>query len=650
MKKKSESEKIREKMDEVSPLEIRIHNPLSYITSMQQEQQIINKLTSQEGFKKTAGQESYVVTNDINTEASTTPITKSPLVYIDPMFDPILFLFPKDRLDEINKRLRHYYETNPIVGSAIDLHVSVPITDFSLECANQKNQNYWNDWKDRIGLMEYLRAMIHDYWLLGESFLVPIWDMYNYEISHFNQYPPENIDIIQTYVTPKKMFLLKPDPKLKEKLKSASEFDQRILAMMDPDFVEALKRNKPYFLGDSDKVIYLARTTTKYRSRGISILSRCLKDLLYIDKLRLLQLTFADRHLFPMKIFKLGSAQHGWIPSKSQFIKLQNLLAQNASDPNFSLLWHFGLEVEYVGTKDKIANLIPEFEFAYKNIMAGLFVNEELIHGGVSATVRDNTHMRVLMQRYNEIREKIERVLILHVFLPVARLKKMYKGNVGDYMKSLEKNAINYAKSKNIKLGKNGIAPWDIYVKANQGKIDISAFDIPRPIWKRINIFNNITEQQNIINLEEKGKIPLSYVLEMLGFDPAIVQKKLEEEESTRFDRVYREVKEELSKTQGIREKILEGKKIKDILKETPPDVVSKEPGTSFGESSSGGLFGGLGDLGGLGGGPAPSTGDLGGLPPLEVPQAPETPSEIGGGLGGIGELPKPTAEGGGEL
>jgi hypothetical protein len=580
----------------------------------------------------------YTIQGDVYGETTQTPVSKAPILYIDPLFDPMLFLFPKDRIDEINKRLRHYYETNPIVGSAIDLHVSVPITDFVLECTDKNNQKYWNDWKDRVGLIEMLRQLIHDYWLLGEGIALPIWDKYTLEISHFNQYPPENVEIVQTYVSPTKLFFLKPDPNLIKKINSNNPADKELVNLMSPDFVKALRKNALYPLGDSSTVIYLARISTKYKSRGTSILMRCLKDLLYMDKLRLLQITFVDRHLFPLKIFKLGSEQHGWIPSKAHFMKLKEVLAQNQSDPSFGIIWNFALNVDYVGTKDKIANLIPEFEFAIKQIMAGLFVNEEIIHGGIPSSVRDTVSMRVLMQRYNDVREKIERILITHVFLPMARNRKLFKKDAIENIKNWERKASTlYEKQTGKKVRGDKPVPFEYFIKANYGELDISAFDIPRPIWKRINIFNNLSEQQYLMTLEEQGKFPLSMLLEYFGIDPETVMRKLKEEESTIFDKVYREIRSEFGKSDPIRLRILNGEKVSEWIKNT-----KKDKGGTITPKPEEGLFGG-----GLGGGGLPPIPPIGEFVESAPPPASELGpmEEIGGGGGGEiggGEVPSP--------
>ena len=945
-------------------------------------------------------------------------VPRGPITYVDPMFDPILFLFPKDRIDEINKRLRHYYETDPIVGSAIDLHTALPLSDFYLECENKQNEQYWNDWKDRVGVMEFLRGLVHDQWLTGEGVGLPVWDDYNFEISHFNQYPPENVDIIQTYVTPRKFFMLKPDPKLREKVNSGNDLDKSIMMMMDQKYIDSLKEGKPYFLGSDEKVMYLARLTTKYRNRGISLLSRCLKDLLYKDRLRLLQTVIADRHMYPIKLFKLGSESRGWIPNKKHFDRLQSLLAQAQGDPDFPfsedtqlltedgwkyyyefskfdkfatlnpetgameyhksvamhvrdyegemvhiesgsvdtlttpehwhwaqpvesknskgerisyswrsirakdltglyrlrttpdswagtlhhedkmapkiyektvsdveceptgttlpaeivhmvkiksmemrlddflrlsgffisegcvwnagekstytkrkwriqiaqnadkrefndimsgiiarapfkinktdkkmhkkahlcygiyepiivefmrdqfgigvfnkhipkwmkalpakylrilfdslmlgdgtqhkkfgvparmyptsskilmedvreitlklgwhssisvihpssenqltekhyhvliqsagdrkcprgakvtlksnmikrvpykgkifcptvppnhlvfarrngkvvisrqcLLYHFGLQVDYIGTKDKVANLVPEFEWIEKQLMAGLFVNEEMIHGGMPSAVRDTVNMRMLMYRYIDIREKVERMLTTHVFLPMARARGFYRKGGKAAAMAMEKKMMKFASGKSMDVPGSYVENSELFRVANSvsGNLDLSAYDIPRPIWKKMNLVNNAAEQQIMLNLEEEGKIPLEMVFDMLGLDPRVVKAKLEAQEGTVFDSLHRQMRDEIGKTGKIRKQVLMGYKTKDWDIDSLDEADAGVPGLG-GKPPTGGKKPMMPSLGG----------DV--LPGAPKTKAPSKPPAVGGG--DIGAIP----------
>lgn len=553
MKKKGDSQdKLRKALDEALPMGVR--------ASMHQDPR-----ATESRFSRTAGADgsgSPLGSAPMGGGASSF-VDRTPMLYVDPMFDPILFLFPKDRVDEINKRLRHYYETDPIVGSAIDMHTMFPLSDYYLECESRENQEYWNDHKDRTGQLEYLRQLTHDHWLLGEGIGLPVWDEYNMEFSHYNQYPPENVDIVQSYVTPRKYFMLKPDPKLAEKVKSAAKLDEALMKMMDPAYVKSLEEGKSFLLGSDEKVMYLARNTTKYRARGISLLSRALKDLLYKDKLRLLQLTFVDRHMFPIKIFKLGSETRGWIPNKKHFQRLDALLKQASNDPDFNILYHFGLTVDYVGTKDKIWNLIPEFDWVEKEVMAALFVNEEIVHGGMPSAVRDTVNMRTLMYRYLDVREKIERMMITHIFLPTARARGMYRPG---------RKAAFIAQEKMLKrvAGKDVIVQGEFLDKekkmfrvanSHSAAIDLSVYDIPRPIWKKLNLVNNAAEQQMMLALEADGKIPMEMLLDMMGMDPRTVKSKLAAQESTVFDPLWRSQREAVGMDKNVRLQILDGKK-----------------------------------------------------------------------------------------
>jgi hypothetical protein len=474
---------------------------------------------------------------------------------------------------------------------------ALPLSDFYLECENKDNEIFWNDWKDRVGLLEFLRCLLHDYWLCGETVSIPVWDDYNFEISHFNQYPPENVDIVQSYVSPSKFFMLKPDPKISEKMTSGSELDQAIVSMMEPKYVEAVKSGKPFLLGSDKDVIYLSRSTTKYRQRGISLLSRCLKNLNLKDRLMMLQICFLDRHSFPLKVFKLGSESRGWIPNKKQFDRLQALLQQAQSDPDFNLLYHFGLNIDYVGTKDKIMNLVPEYEWVDKQIMAALFVNEEIIHGGLPSAVRDTINMRTLMLRYNDVREKIERMLITHVFLPMAKKRGMFRSSAVLPTNGLEvEGSVNGKKVLGSKLDNGQFRVSN----SISGNLDLSAYDIPRPIWKKVNLVNNAAEQQLMIALESEGKVPLETVLDMMGLDPKIVKAKLAAQDGTIFDPLYRQIREELGKSVSVRQQVLSGKKTKEWkmaeeeLDENTPGLGGKGPGKKPALPS----LGGFGDLG----------------------------------------------------
>ena len=94
-----------------------------------------------------------------------------PLTYIDPLFDPVLVLFPKENIRELNRRLRHYYNYHPVVGTVIDTHVEFSLCDFELSCSDPSIEKEYNDLKERTSLHELLMQLGRDYFLVGECHL-----------------------------------------------------------------------------------------------------------------------------------------------------------------------------------------------------------------------------------------------------------------------------------------------------------------------------------------------------------------------------------------------------------------------------------------------------------------------------------------------
>ena len=47
-------------------------------------------------------------------------------------------------------------------------------------------------------------------------------------------------------------------------------------------------------------------------------------------------------------IWKLGDREKGWIPNKSHFDKFTELLKQALKDPEFHIIFHYGVECEQV--------------------------------------------------------------------------------------------------------------------------------------------------------------------------------------------------------------------------------------------------------------------------------------------------------------
>lgn len=260
--------------------------------------------------------------------------------------------------------------------------------------------------------------------------------------------------------------------------------------------------------------MYLANQVDGYSKRGYPLTKRALPDLMYEQQLRTLQHTFVQRHLFPIKIFKLGSESMGWVPSQKHFQQFKKLLIQAAGDPDMSLIYHFGLQVDYVGTKDKIENLIPHFEFTTKRIMQAFFMNEALMNGDTSYAGQ-TANTRLLMHRFMTKRVRLENLFINKIYLPIARQQQLINQTPGEQKKCTLVKSRRFANNN---------------------------YYLPTFMWQKQNLLNSQSERQFLMQLFERDAIPWGVIRDVFGLDQKVIDYYRKEDQGTLSNELTREI------------------------------------------------------------------------------------------------------------
>ena len=380
-----------------------------------------------------------------------------------------------------------------------------------------------------MNLLETFVMTSKDYWLLGEGFLYGNWNDSDKEFEAFNQYPPEDVEVKPTYVG-SSVYFIKPNDNIKKQLKSSDEIDKAIVDLMEkemPEFVAKMREGRNYMF-DNKRLIHLARRPNKYTPRGISPVLSIVKDLLYEDQLRLLLTTFINRHAFPIKIFKIGSKEKGWIPPPGKFREFEQHLLQASNDPDFNIVTHPFVEVDYVVGKDKIMDLIPHFEWTAKRYMIGLFVNDAVVHGELGPYASQAISVRVLMNKYMTYRSSLSNSASQKIFNPLA-LQRGFK---------IRKQA-------------------DL---AHNVRTSITGYDVPTIFWHKQNLMNNKDLQDFVIRLRESGELPFKYIAEMFDWDLDAIKEGFKEEHSTELDPLWRDLrKARAEKDEKVGNQILDG-------------------------------------------------------------------------------------------
>lgn len=152
---------------------------------------------------------------------------------------------------------------------------------------------------------------------------------------------------------------------------------------------------------------------------------------MYMDRLRVAQQAIADRHITPLQLWKIGNIAANIIPSEEQLEDFRAALEKAALDPSFSLIYHDGVQYEAVGIVGKILPLIPEFEWVQDRIMVGMGVNKSILTGeGPAFSSPQFIALQVLINRYMNFRDKIEKWIENNVFRRVSEENKFYDTSV----------------------------------------------------------------------------------------------------------------------------------------------------------------------------------------------------------------------------
>lgn len=529
-----------------------------------------------------------------------------PLFWQDPLYDSQLVMFPEYNLPEANKRYRHYYKFNPILSSCVDVHAQFPLSDFQIMCPNEEVREYYQFTADRLELLNLAECSLRDVALLGESVFLGNWDNANLEWEEWVQYPPEFVEITTIPGSNKKVFTIKPDPEIQRILEENTEASNLLASTLqkyDKKYYKAAVNNEPYDIPDA-RVMYLANQVDGYSKRGYPLTKRALPDLMYEQQLRTLQHTFVQRHLFPIKIFKLGSESMGWVPSQKHFQQFKKLLIQAAGDPDMSLIYHFGLQVDYVGTKDKIENLIPHFEFTTKRIMQAFFMNEALMNGDTSYAGQ-TANTRLLMHRFMTKRVRLENLFINKIYLPIARQQQLINQTPGEQKKCTLVKSRRFANNN---------------------------YYLPTFMWQKQNLLNSQSERQFLMQLFERDAIPWGVIRDVFGLDQKVIDYYRKEDQGTLSNELTREIIDQTVKDSPELS-------LKYALGEDPIELLRKKlQEQTILEETENKLSDANEDLGGMDNGPMPSfdssapidldTSEQSGEEPLLEEQGPSTGNE----------------------
>lgn len=305
------------------------------------------------------------------------------------------------------------------------------------------------------------------------------------------------------------------DPELDKDTRDVLETDGKIPLNQDP--------LKGSFL------IHFARKKAPYEDHGRSILQRCLRTIIYRDKLRQVQTTIVSRNMTPKTLVVAPDI------SATEVMALRAHIDEAKSDPDYTIVVNYDAVWNEIGSEGRILALDSEWTHTNADLATGLGFSPDLLTGeGFYSGNR--IHLELLNTTYVLYRETISNLMEKDFFKPIAMKKGFYELD-------------NYDRPR-----------W-IYPKIN---------------FSRLALRDSGDVYEMLFNLYSKGSIPIEIIYEFLNIDPETCRRKLEDDlftvNDSKFnqllDSIYGGMVDQLVDRTDIVSKIAQGLKLEEVNNE----------------------------------------------------------------------------------
>lgn len=471
--------------------------------------------------------------------------------FYSPELSPDFLELPQS-VDEQRNYFRFFYDHDPFVGQAIDLHSELPLSKLRLRKPRAQNpqmaesaMRFCERWVREIGLLHRLLEIVHEWFLIGEIFVYAedASEEMPKEITH-EQYkeitsegkiidewreredarersvewlkknysgwtglralPPEQIHMESFPFSDQRLIELIPDSKTKALVERARQGDDRALEIVNSYPQEVINHvvegtNIPLNTNPmaGSFVHYMARKKSSYEPRGKSILQRCMRVLVYRDKLRQAQTSIASRHMTPIRVVYAEDM------NAEQTEELREQVDLALQDPDFSIIANYQITWEEMGGGQgaRLLELSGEYDLTDRQLYAGLGVTESLL-SGESSYSGDRIHLEVINVRYLLLREVLQDFVDHQLLEPMCR-----------------------------RMG---------FIEYDEDGREVVIH--PRLSFTRLALRDNQETFDALFNLYQKGSLDIDTILDLLNIDPDTVREKLERDFGTFNDATFNEL------------------------------------------------------------------------------------------------------------
>jgi hypothetical protein len=354
-------------------------------------------------------------------------LAQSPLYYDYRWSTPDKFYYPKNRV-VANSIWREVYKRDPAIAAATDMYAELPWSQFDLMGIDDKHvRHIYEDMFTALNLVPKLPSFTRDYMMTGELIL---HNIFNSTKGIWERTIPHNPDYVRVdgvgLAIEQPLLSLLPTPEIKRLLNATDPRIRRLQKVIPKEIINAFRMNKEVPL-DSLNTTFLPRLNSSTDVRGTSLYTRLFRVIMYEDFIVNASLAVAQRNAAPLRIFKLGDPNSGWLPDEEDEAAFAEMLSMAEADPLAAIIMHHNVTAELVGVSDRVLLISREWDFIERVKLLGLGVAKSFLVGETSFAAAV-AGLQTLMERLASLRLRFEDDWIVKkICAPIAEIHEFYR-------------------------------------------------------------------------------------------------------------------------------------------------------------------------------------------------------------------------------
>jgi hypothetical protein len=334
-----------------------------------------------------------------------------------------------EELAKVRSFCRLLYQTDPIIGSCVDIFSKFPVLGHELRCKDEKLTEFYTEQffdEDHLDYEEFLVDIGREYWTVGEAWPfatfnedLGIWD--DEELLN-----PDDVKVERSPFLKEPRYFIRLPWTIRQVLQTRQPaWEYNKLIQEYPELVAYTSENS--FMPVSSVLMQQLRFKgDTFNVRGVPLLTRAMRPMLQQEMLNTALDSIADRLYTPLILCKLGASATDlgtsvpWIPTDDDLESFELALDAALAGDFRALIHNFAIEIEQVFGKENMPDLTPDFERIEDRVLQVFGLSRTFLMGAqggqtYAADALNKELVTQLMTRYQKylVRHFRKRALIV---------------------------------------------------------------------------------------------------------------------------------------------------------------------------------------------------------------------------------------------